>query len=188
MKRGTVLAWPGLTTPLGGLFSLALWPGKEGHRHTEAVLSSPGAVKSNPPPQPTHPPPPLTSPKKLALTQYSPRRLRMTAELTAAICFEVSSQVLPLSHWVDHRAAQVHNSAVVCACRCSHTSLWLHVYVYTELSLPFPFRASVYIILLSGPSCSAFLMWEKRLSAQRQKKKKHHPVKQFLLLILWFLK
>lgn len=113
------LAWPGLPSLLR-----AFQPGtvtrKRGATGTQRRPSLPLTLSYQ-----THwsPPPPLTSPKKLTLTQCSPRRLRMTAELTAAICFEVSSQVLPLSLWVERRAAQVHNSALVCVCRCSHT--WL---------------------------------------------------------------
>lgn len=113
------LSQPGLPSPLR-----AIQPGtvtrKRGATGTQRRPSPPLTLSYQ-----THwpPPPPLTSPKKLSLTQCSPRRLRMTAELTAAICFEVSSQVLSLCVWVERRAAQVHNSALVCACCCSHT--WL---------------------------------------------------------------
>lgn len=127
MKRGTVLAWPGLCTRV----LLA--------RHCDQEKRAAGAQRRPCVPPTlsyqTHRPPGVTLnlPEKLTLTQFSPRLLRMTAELTAAICFEVSSQVLPLCVWVERRDAQVHNSAVVCACRCSHTWLWgwLHVYIYT---------------------------------------------------------
>lgn len=123
-------------------------------------------------------------PEKLTLTQYSPNLLGMTAELTAAICFEVSSQVLPLSVWVERRAAQVHNSAAVCACRCSRTwqreggfmCTFILVHVGRGEGAEFAFflfRASVYIILLCGPSCSASLMWEKPRQASFRATTKH---------------
>lgn len=118
MTRGTGLARPGLATQ-----GLSAWHCDQEKRATgtqrrPCLLQVCHIKLCDPPPTTT-----LNLPEKLTLTWCGPRRLRMTAELTAAICFEVSSQVLPLSLWVEHRAAQVHNSAVVCA-RCrSHT--WL---------------------------------------------------------------
>lgn len=115
MNRSTGLAWPLHLGP----FSPALWPGKEAiGTQRRPCLPLTLSHQTQWPYTAT-----LNLPEKLTLTQYGPRLLRMTADLTAAICFEVSSQVLQLSLWVERRAAQVHNSALVCACRCSHT--WL---------------------------------------------------------------
>lgn len=113
------LSWPGLASPLRGLLARCCDQEKRATgTQSRPCLPLTLSYQTHWPPAAT-----LNLPEKLTLTQYSPRLLRMTAELTAAICFEVSSQVPPLSLWVERRAAQVHNSAVVCVCRCSHT--WL---------------------------------------------------------------
>jgi len=191
MKQGTILARLGLSA-LGLLAWHCYQEKRAAGTQRRCCLPLALSYQNQRPPTNT-----LNLPKKLALTQYSPHRLRMTAQLTAAICFEVSSQVLPLSLWVEHQAAQVHNSAVVRVRCCSHT--WLseggfmctfilvHVGRHEEAEFAFSFWSlCIYYPFVRSKLFCISNVRKAPTSPFQDDYKTRHPVKLFHSLILRF--
>lgn len=113
------LAWPGPASRPGTGSRIR---GVQAHR---GGVVFPSLCQIEPTP---HPPPalPLTSPKKRAQPQWP----RMTARLTAAICFEVASQVLPLS--LPERSAELLKCTIVQWCVRAIVHILEGVYIHTR--------------------------------------------------------
>lgn len=115
-------AWSGLARP-----GLSAWHWQQNKRSagTQRRRCLPFTLSNR-----THPPPPpalpLTSPKKRAQPQWP----RMTARLTAAICFEVASQVLPLS--LPERSAELLKCTIVQWCVRAIVHILEGVYIHTR--------------------------------------------------------